>query len=129
MGASTAERVYARHRRLGYAREMKRIHASLALVVGLAVLLGCASVKYAENGKVAPRAAREPSVIVIHMRGDPPPRGFQVSGTMHASASSTARSLELIREEAAKNGLDGVSDVVCAASDEGTCDGQGFVYQ
>ncbi|MDB4997795.1 MAG: hypothetical protein JWM74_5227 [Myxococcaceae bacterium] len=111
---------------------MKIVHASFGLVVGLTLVVGCSSVNYAQNGAVAPRAPREPSLIVIHMHGDAPPKGFQVAGTLHASAGNAARSLELIREEAAKNGLDGVADVVCApagARDEGSCDGQGFVYQ
>jgi hypothetical protein len=111
---------------------MKDFYALMGSVLGLALVGGCSSVNYAQNGAVAPRAPREPSLIVIHMHGDAPPKGFQASGTIHASAGNAARSLELIREEAAKNGLDGVSDVVCApagARDEGSCDGQGFVYQ
>jgi hypothetical protein len=111
---------------------MKDFQSSLVPVLGLTLLAGCSSVKYAQNGSVAPRAPREPSLIVIHMHGDAPPKGFTVSGTLHASAGTAGRSLELIREEAAKNGLDGVADVVCAPSgarDEGSCDGQGFIYQ
>jgi hypothetical protein len=109
---------------------MKALPTTIA--AALALLAGCSSVNYAQNGAVAPRAPREPSLIVIHMHGDPAPKGFQVAGTLHASAGNAARSLELLREEAAKNGLDGIAEVNCApagARDEGSCDGQGFVYQ
>ena len=95
-------------------------------------LTACASVSYSANGTVPARAARGAELIVVHMMSDPPPRDFVVAGELHASSSASAKSLELLRQEAAKNGLDGVADVVCAPSgsrDDGSCEGKGFVYR
>ena len=71
--------------------------------------------------------------MVVQMNGAPgaPQRGITIAGDMHASGGDSAESIELLRKEAAKNGLDGVTDIVCAPSgsgDSGSCDGKGFVY-
>jgi len=108
--------------------------ASTVIAAHLALAAtACSSiVTYSANGNVASRAARDPSSMVVMMQGEPAPRAYVVSGKLHASSGDTARSLELLRKEAARNGLDGVVDVVCApggARDEGSCDANGFVYR
>ena len=109
---------------------MKR--GSPVAVIAAVVMLGCgSSVTYHANGVVAPRAARDASQMVVQMNGTGSARGVVIAGDMHASGGDSAESIELLRKEAAKNGLDGVTDIVCApasAADSGSCDAKGFVY-
>jgi len=98
----------------------------------LTVVAGCSSAKYTPTGTVPPRAPREPERLVVTMAGETPPRDAVVAGRLHASGGDAATSVEMLRKEAARNGLDGVMEVQCApagSADEGSCDGKGFVYR
>jgi len=108
---------------------MTRVSVLFALFVAASA---CSSAAYTSNGTVAPRAPREPERVVIHMSGEPKPNDFVVAGRIRANAGNASQSIEMLRKEAAKNGLDGVADVVCAPGgtpDEGSCEGNGFVYR
>ncbi len=110
---------------------MRREAAFLVGGAALALTACGSSITYHSNGTVAPRAARDASLIVIQMSGTGNARGIVIAGDMHASGSDASQSIELMRQEAAKNGLDGVTDIVCAPSgsgDAGGCDGKAFVY-
>ncbi len=91
-------------------------------------LSGCASGKASyeplEPATAAPRAAEQVDVLL----DGAPERPFRVVGDLRASCIESPRSIELMRAEAARAGLDGIYWIDCAGSGAGRCTAKGFVY-
>lgn len=106
---------------------MKKLLA-LGMVLGVSALgcSGASRVSYTatEAHATLPRAADAVDVLLDSQ----PERPFKVVGELKARTLESPRSIELMREEAARSGLDGIYWIECASTSSGHCKAKGFVY-
>ena len=102
---------------------------SLIALAGLVLTsVGCsapASVVVGRNAQ-APQMATHRGVDVYLDAA--PERSFQVVSVLSANSLESTNSVEKMRDEAAKNGLDGIYWIECASPGSGHCSAKGFVY-
>lgn len=101
---------------------------AFSMVVGLSAV-GCsnaARVSYtaSEAHTVVPR----PEAGVDVLLDQEPSRPFRVVGALKASSLESPRSIDMMRVEAAKAGLDGIYWIECSSPTSGHCSAKGFVY-
>ncbi|MCC6523262.1 MAG: hypothetical protein IT373_11415 [Polyangiaceae bacterium] len=123
------------------ARSTRR--GAAALLVTLAIAVGaCGAPHHASFANTAgtyPRSTRSAPQIEILMRGMDPPVGARDCGLIDTKVTlafgggdqSLADAIATLREEAARQGLDGIRDLYCGAPGTvgyGDCAGIGYVY-
>jgi hypothetical protein len=101
---------------------------ALSMVLGLSAV-GCSStprVSYLPTEEVASIPRSEDNVDVL--LDAQPDRPFKVVGELKAATLESPRSIELMRAEAARAGLDGIYWIECTSPSSGHCKAKGFVY-
>jgi hypothetical protein len=102
--------------------------ALFSLISLLGTLAGCsapaASFRASASCLSAPRAADDLVVLLE----DEPAHPFRVVGELSAKSLDPDQSVELMRAEAARYGLDGLYWVDCSRRVQGHCTAKGFVY-
>ena len=97
---------------------------ALAAVLLSGCSAGKASYQPAEAVAAPPRLAEHVDVLLDRA----PDRPFRVVGDLRASAIESPASIELMRAEAGRAGLDGIYWIDCAGNGSGRCTAKGFVY-
>ena len=115
---------------------MRRLAISLCLA---AAVSACGGIQgdFVEMKAYTPRHLRSAAEIELFMVGERPPRPVRIVGTISTDwlwkglQADQREVFRVLRETAARNGLDGVLNVDCAGvgyEGEGLCSGSGFVY-
>ncbi len=101
---------------------------ALALILGSAAT-GCSGASRVSYSATAAHATPpRPTEAVDVLLDSKPDRPFKVVGELEARTLDSPRSIELMRAEAARSGLDGIYWIECASISCGHCKAKGFVY-
>ncbi len=103
---------------------------TLALIALLGLTtLGCsagrATCKVTEARANASRVSDSVDVLLDQQ----PERPFRVVAELSASALESPASVDMMRDEAARAGLDGIYWIECSSPTSGRCKAKGFVYE
>lgn len=101
---------------------------TFALVSMIAMALsgiGCAAGRAPFMAPTDAAMAGQPVDVLLDTQ---PERPFKVVSELQASAIEMPRAVEMMREEAAKQGLDGIYWIDCPSACSGHCSAKGFVY-
>ena len=109
--------------------------AIILVVVFIQVILGCARTNFYPVGPSFQRNTRTVDQIEFYLEGQRPTLPHKIVGAISAYDPSTFKNIEksmkMLRERAAQEGLDGVCDIYIAplgTVDSTSATGKGFVY-
>lgn len=102
---------------------------SIVAILGLIVMsTGCAAAQVEQQPRTAHRGDHRDAGTVDVYLDAAPERPFEVVSVLNANGLESTNSIESMRAQAAKNGLDGIYWIDCAAPGSGRCSAKGFVY-
>ncbi|NUP09926.1 MAG: hypothetical protein HOW73_28090 [Polyangiaceae bacterium] len=78
-------------------------------------------------GPAVAREARAPDAVEVLLDREPD-KPFVVMGQLQARAIESPKSIEMMREEAARAGFDGIYWIDCETPRRGRCTAKGYVY-
>lgn len=97
-------------------------------VLGLSAM-GCSNAaRVSYTASEAHMSVPRSSAAVDVLLDSQPERPFRVVGELKAASLESPRSIEMMRAEAAKAGLDGIYWIECSSPTSGHCSAKGFVY-
>lgn len=100
---------------------------ALTIVAGLSAV-GCSSTARVSYSASEPQRTPCEAAAVAVLLDAEPDRPFRVVGELSATAIDSPWSIELMRGEAARAGLDGIYWIECSSPSSGRCKAKGFVY-
>jgi hypothetical protein len=107
----------------------KTLCAASAVFVLLAAASGCSPRRASYTPVEVHTAPARSSETVEVLLDQKPSKPFRVVGELHASTLESPKTIELMRNEAARAGLDGIYWIDCSAPGSGRCTAKGFVYE
>ena len=105
------------------------IAAALFGLCTLAMSCGCSPRRATLTPLAAAPPAEPKTAANVEVLLDRAPEGpFTIVGQLEARAIESPKSIEMMREEAARAGYDGIYWIECATPGSGRCTAKGYVY-